>query len=160
MGCHDVPYEVLCFSTKKFRRGTLPISEKSWIRNMLWIKEGHGTTILSPKKYCLTALKSFTGEPFNVSEYFWYQKLLWLRLLGRQGCHDLPSIFFRLTVSETFVGGTFLVWEKLWHRKISWIKGWCITFSRREICVSQCQKVSWGNPWMFPKNSGIKKFYG
>ena len=45
--------------------------------------------------------------------------------------------------------GKFIVWDKnLWRRDGG------ITFFRRKIFVSQCQKVSWGNHSMFQKNWG------
>ena len=62
------------------------------------------------------------GEPFCVSENFWYRKILWIRRVGRE-CHNFPSKICCLTVPKNFVGETFCLSENSWYRKILWIRG-------------------------------------
>ena len=55
--------------------------------------------------FCLTIPKNFVGEPFDVSEIFWYRKILCFRGL----CQDFLSKFLGLTVPKNFVGEPFTV---------------------------------------------------
>ena len=66
---------------------------------------------------CLTVPKNFVGEPFCVSQNFWYRKNLWIRG-GRGGggreYHDFLSKVFCLTVPKIFVGEPFCaVFQKI-----------------------------------------------
>ena len=52
---------------------------------------------------------------------------------------------------------SFLVWKKsLWIRDGGFH---VFTFFRRNLFVSQYEKISWGNPWLFQKTSGIDKLF-
>ena len=65
---------------------------------------------------CLRVLKNFVGEPFSVSQNFWYRKSLWIR--GGGGI----TIFrrsFCLTVPKNFIGEHFGISEKFFYRKFS-----------------------------------------
>ena len=58
----------LSHSAENFRSGTLPccVSENFRERKRLWIRRGEYQDFPS-KVFCLTMLKIFVGEPFNVS---------------------------------------------------------------------------------------------
>ena len=60
----------LSHSTEKFCRGTLVFQKCSGIEKFL---DNRGITILS-NFFCLTVPKNFVGEPFCVSENYWYGK--------------------------------------------------------------------------------------
>ena len=85
----------------------------------------------------------------------------------RGGNQDLPWKKFCLTVPKDFVGESFSValisgTEKIWRRG-----GGCIKTLRRKFIVSQCRKVSCGNPLLLnyfrlPKKfgeEGVSRFY-
>ena len=76
-------------------------------------KKGEGEYQDFPSKiFCLTIPKNFVGEPFGVSENFWYRKNICFRGL----CHDFrfSEDFFCLTVPKIFAGEPFrAVFQKL-----------------------------------------------
>ena len=107
--------------------------------------------------FCLTIPKNFVGEPFGVSENFWYRKILCFRRL----CHDFLSKFFCLTVPKNFVEEPFSVSlisgiEKFYASE-SYVT---ISIFCRIFFVSQCRKYSQVNPSMlcFRKFPVAKKF--
>ena len=77
---------------------------------MLGKREGAGITIF--RQNCFVSLpKNFVGEPFGVSENFWYRKSFWIRGGEYQ---DFPSKIFCLTVPKNFVVETFCaVFQKI-----------------------------------------------
>ena len=52
---------------------------------------------------CLTVPKNFVGEPFCVSQSFWYRKKLWIRVEDRGSVTIFRQKFF-VSVSKLFVG--------------------------------------------------------
>ena len=82
--------------------------------------------------FCLTVPKNFLGEPFGISEKFWYRKILCIWGGEGRDYHEFPSKKFCLTVSENFVGELFCVSEELWYRKfLGTREGAGITISRQ-----------------------------
>ena len=90
------------------------------------VKRGGGGYQDFPSKiFCLTVPKIFVGEPFCVSQNFWYRKNLWIRGGGGDGggggvggggreYHDFLSNFFCLTVPKNFVREPFCaVFQKI-----------------------------------------------
>ena len=57
------------------------------------------------KLFCLTIPKNFVGEPFGVSENFWYRKSLWIR--GGKGVSRFSVENFLSHSAEKFRRGTF-----------------------------------------------------
>ena len=55
------------------------------------------------KNFCLIVPKNFVGEPFCVSQNFWYRKILWMR--GEES-HDFLSKKFLSHSDEKFRKGT------------------------------------------------------
>ena len=53
-----------------------------------------GVSRYSVKSFCLTVPKNFVGEPFCVSQSFWYRNKLWIRGGGRKEYHDILSNLF------------------------------------------------------------------
>ena len=95
-----------------------------------------------------------------VSEGFWSRKSLWIR--GRGKYQDFLLKIFCLTVSKSAVGEPFSLSsisgiKKLWMREWG---GGSVKFFRRKLFVSQCRKISYGNPSMlcFRKILVAKKF--
>ena len=80
----------LSHSPEKIRRGTFLCLRKSLISKNVGDKRGGGYHDFPSKLFCLTVPKNFLGEPFGVSENYWYRKFLCFRGL----CHDFLSIFF------------------------------------------------------------------
>ena len=66
---------LLSHSTGKLRQGTLVCLTKFRASKKI-LHEGSSTIFCRP---CLTVPKKFVGEPFCVSENFWYRKNLWIR---------------------------------------------------------------------------------
>ena len=56
-----------------------------------------------PSKLFVSVPKNLVGEPFGVSENFWYRKILCFRGL----CHDFPWKIFCLTVPKHFAEAPF-----------------------------------------------------
>ena len=69
-------------------------------------EEGGSITIICQKFLCLTVPRIFVGEPFYVSQNFWYRKFSWVRGGGgggrREECHDFLSKVFCLTSPKLF----------------------------------------------------------
>ena len=63
----------LSHSAKKIRRGILLYFEKILVSKMFMHHD------FPSKMFSLTVPTNFAGEPFCVSENFWYRKLLWIR---------------------------------------------------------------------------------
>ena len=61
------------------------------------------------KVLSLTVPKDFIGEPFCVSQDFWYRKMLWMRWRGGMEYHNFPSKFSGLIVPEYLVEEPFSV---------------------------------------------------
>ena len=64
-----------------------------------------------PKKIvCLRGPKNFVGEPFCVSQNFWYRKILWIGGWGgrrREGVSSFSVKVFLCHSAEYFHGATF-----------------------------------------------------
>ena len=83
-----------------------------------------------PKTFCPTVPKISVGEPFCVSQKFWYRKNLWIRggEEGEEGEEGenitifCPEIFCP-TVPKISVGEPFCVSQNFWYRKNLWIRG-------------------------------------
>ena len=70
---------------KKFRRGTLLCFRKLLVSKNFMDKRGRGSIMIFPRKNFVSVPKKFVGEPFCVSENFWYRKILWIRGGGGGG---------------------------------------------------------------------------
>ena len=90
-------------SAEKFPRGTFLCFRNTLVSNNVRDKRGGGYHDFSSKLFCLTVPKIFVGEPFGVSENFWYRKILCFRGL----CQDIPWKIFCLTVPKHFVEEPF-----------------------------------------------------
>ena len=100
----------LSHSAEKFRRGTCLCFRKSLVPKNVRNKRGGVYHDFPLKLFCLTVPKNFVGEPFGVSENFWYRKILCFRGL----CHDFPSKIFCLKVPKNFVEQPFCaVFQKI-----------------------------------------------
>ena len=117
----------LSHSAEKILRESLLCFKKFWYWKLPCIGGGSITDLESitvfSKIFCLTGPKNFVGEPFCVSENFWYGKKLWIRRRVGRECHNFPSKICCLTVPKNFVGEHFCVSENSWYRKILWIRG-------------------------------------
>ena len=61
-------------STEKLRGGTLLCFRKFMVRKKLWIRGGGGVITFFRRKFFVShSAKKHRGEPFCVSEMFWYQ---------------------------------------------------------------------------------------
>ena len=120
---------------------------------MLGIREGAGITIFRQNCFVSQYRKNFVGEPFGVSENFWYRKTLCFRGI----CHDFPSKIFCLTVPKNFVGEPFIVSLISGIEKFYASDGYVTIFCRK-FFVS-VPKNSLGEPFSVSLISGIEKFY-
>ena len=79
---------------------------KEFLQTSIWplisVLYAKGYHDFPSKLFCLTLPKNFVGEPFGVSENFWYRKILCFRGL----CHDFLSNFFLSHSTEKFRWGT------------------------------------------------------
>ena len=108
------------------------------------------------KNLCLTVPMKFVGEPFCVSEEFWYQKL---SSKGEGKLHCFVESFFYLARPKKLRQGTILCFKKiLVEKNISWI-GAGITIFRRKLFVSLYRNISLENTLAFHKNSFIENFH-
>ena len=145
---------LLSHCTENFRRRELSWFRKdSSIRNF-YGKKGvyHG---LPSKIFGLTLLKKIVGGAFNVSKKFRYRKIICIR----RRYQYFPLNSFCLTMPKSFVGQSFCASDFFGYRKLLWMKGGCLAVFRWNFFVSQCQKLSWGNPSMFQNNSDVEKVY-
>ena len=71
--------EFLSYSTEKVCRGTLLSSRKFGVSRNFMDKRGGGYHVVPSKIFCLTLPKNFVGEPFLVSENFWYRNFSYKR---------------------------------------------------------------------------------
>ena len=80
--------------TVKNRTTVLILVFKEFLQTPIWplisVLYAKGYHDFPSKLFCLTIPKNFVGEPFGVSENFWYRKILCFRGL----CHDFLSKFF------------------------------------------------------------------
>ena len=56
------------------------------------------------KNFCLRVPKNFLGEPFCVSESFWYRIIFWIR---GGDCQDILSEIFCRTVPKSIIAEPF-----------------------------------------------------
>ena len=87
------------------------------------------------KKFCLTLLKNFVGEPFSVSLISSIEKV-WMRGWGGAECQIFPSKISCLTVPEIFVGQTFRLSLFSGLEKIYASEGYVTIFSRNFLSHS------------------------
>ena len=142
---HDIPLKIFCLTVpKKIRRGTLRCFKKFRVSKNFMHKGGGGLLRFSnEKKIPATVPKKIVGEPFGVSENFWYRKMLGIR---EDGHHDFPSKLFCLTVPKHFVEEPLCVSETLAYRKIvciKWVRG-ISRFSVRIFLSHRTEKVRRG----------------
>ena len=76
-----------------------------------------------------------------------------------EGGHHRFVGTFCLTETKSFVKEPFCFPEIYWYRKKIMDKRWHITIFFRNFHVSLCRKLSSGNPTVFEKIFGFKKFY-
>ena len=93
----------LSHSAEKFRRGTFLCFRNSLVAKNVRDNRRGGYHGFPSNLFCLTVPKNLVGEPFGVSENFWYRKILCFRGI----CHDFPSKIFCLTVPKYFVEEPF-----------------------------------------------------
>ena len=144
----------LSHSADKIRRRTLLCFERILVSKIFMHRRG-GLRFCRNFLSHRTETKSFVKEPFCFREIFWYRKNLWIR-------GDISRFSVEIFMSHSaknFVRELYCFWENFWFRKVLWMKRGGITFFRRKILVSQCQKVSLGNTSVFQKIWGIEKFY-
>ena len=109
-------------STEKYRRGTFLVFTNILVSKTFLIKKGGGGgreyhDYLS-KVFRLTIPKNFVGEPFCVSQSFWYRNKLCIRGGGRTAGVSRYSVSFSLPhCTENFHGATFLFLQYLRYRK-------------------------------------------
>ena len=104
---------VLSHSTGTYLRGTLWCVTNFGHRKILCLR-GLCHDFRS-NCFCLTVPKNFVGEPFCVSQNFWYRKILWIREgEGRGKYHDFLSKILSHSVEEPFCvcRGTLLCFRK------------------------------------------------
>ena len=83
-----------------------------------------------------------------------FGKILLLKIFRhRRGITVLPKFFVSQDQNEKLFKGTLLFPENFWYRKKFMDKSGHITNFSRNFCVSQCRKISWGNPTVFEKIS-------
>ena len=70
------------------------------IRNLISVLHAKGYHNFPLKNFCLTVPKNFVGEPFCVSQNFWYRKTLWIREGRREGVSRFSVKNFCLTVPK------------------------------------------------------------
>ena len=100
---------------------------------------------------CLTVPKQFVEETFCVSENFWHRNILCIR----RGYHEFLSRFLSHT-TEKFRERTLLCFRKFLVSKNLCVRGRCHDFLSR-FFVSHYRKISWKNPSVLQKISGIEK---
>ena len=110
-----------------------------------------------PKIFSLTVPKCFIGEHFGVSEKFLYQKFSCIG--GGGGITVFQNFLSHMTQTKSFVQEPFCFPETFWYREKFMDKRGHITIFSRNFFVSQCRKLSQGNPTVFEKIFGFKKFY-
>ena len=130
----------LSHSGEKFCRGTFLCFRNSLVSKNVRDKRRGGYHAFPSKLFCLTVPKNFVGEPFGVSEYFWYRKILCIRG-GREGGSQLLLKSFCLTVPKNIVGEPFSVSLISGIEKVYASEGYVTIFCRK-FFVSQCRKIS------------------
>ena len=86
-------------SAEKFRRGTLLYFRKFLVPKNVRDKRGGRYHDFLSKLFCLTVPKNFVGEPFCISENFWYRKMLGIER-GRESRFSVKIVLSHST--ETF----------------------------------------------------------
>ena len=101
------------------------------------------------KIFSLTRSKNFVGEPFGVSESFWYRKILWMRE-GREGVSRFLSKLFCLTVNsnKNFRKGTLTGVKKILVSKLFMYKRGVSQFSVVIIRLKNVEKNWDSNPYL------------
>ena len=104
--------KLLSHTTEKIRRGSVLCFRKIGVSKHFVEKRGRageGVSRFSVETFLSHRIepKNFVGEPFCVSEAFWYQKILWMKEGG--GVSRFSVEMFCLTLPENFVGEPFLV---------------------------------------------------
>ena len=124
------------------------VSENFWYQKNSWIKGGEGVARFFVKKL----LSHRTGKPSVLQKRISIEKFHGSE--GREGGGGSITIHCREFVSQ--YRKTFDVSEILGYRKILCLRVVCQGFLSN-VCVSQYQKRSQGNPSVFRKTSGVKK---
>ena len=71
------------------------------IRPLISVLYAEGYHDFPLENFCLTVPENFVGEPFCVSQNFWYRKFSWI---WGEEYNDFLSKIFCLTVPKNFVG--------------------------------------------------------
>ena len=139
---------------QKFCEALYEVSEILGYRKVLGIMLWHHD--FPSKFYSLRVPQNFVGEPFCVSEKFWFGK--GIRKKGEH--HDFLTTIFCLTYQKKLVGEQFCVSQKVWYEKNMSKRGGGVgvTVLRRKFFVSQCRKSLWGTIKCF-KNFGVWKSF-
>ena len=95
--------------------------------------------------------QNFVGEPFCVSQNFWYRKYLWIRGGGGGGgreYHDFLSKIFCLPMPKNFIGEPFCaVFQKIsGSKKVLWMKGGVSSFSVENFLSHSAENFRMGTP--------------
>ena len=125
---------------------------------MLGIREGAGITIFCRKFFGLTVPKNFVGDPFCVSEKFWYRKMLGIRegagiTIFRQNC------FVSQYRNISFVEEPFYVSESFGYRKILCLRGEYYNFLWKICCLTVPKKFI-EEPFCVSESFGYRKILG
>ena len=122
-------------SAEKFRRGTFLCFRKSLVSKNVRDKRGGGYHDFPSKFFCLTVPKNFVVEPFGVSEYFWYRKILCIR--GGKGGRITTSVEKFLSHSaEKYRRGTLYCVINFGYRKSLCFRGLCHDFPSKIFCLT------------------------
>ena len=109
--------------------------------------------------FCLTVPKNFVGEPFCVSQNFWYRKILWIR--AGEGRREGVSRFcfknFLSHSAEKLRRGIFQCFSNFGYSKILCITGVYHDFLSKNFCLT-VPKSTRGARRCFRKNLVLKLF--
>ena len=145
----------LSHSTENFRRGILYCCNNFGYRKSL--DKGGGEYHDFPSKFL-----SHCTEIFNWRTLWCFRKILLSKIfMHRKGASRFCRNFLsHRTETKSFVKEPFCFPEIFWYRKRFMDKRGHVTIFSRNFYVSQCRKLSKGNPTVFEKIFGFKKVYG
>ena len=138
---------------KTWRWNTSVFQKTCSMEKILWRGGWWGITSSCRNFFCMTLPKNFVWWPCNSYGGF---KTFWCR--NNRGIMILLKTFWSQS-PKSFCREPFNVPENFEYRKNFYIRRGYHKFLLKFSFISQCRKLSWGNPSMFPKCSGIEKNY-
>ena len=141
-------------SAENFCRGTLQCFINFGYRKTLCLWGEYHDFLL--KICCLTVPKIFVGEPFCVSQNFWYRKNLWIR--GEGGVSGFFVKSFLSHSAEKFRRGTLQCVTNFGYRKILCFREFCHDFLLNFFCLT-VPKIFVEDPSVFQRISGSENVY-